>query len=194
MGKIEKRSEAILRKTRINGAIIGALQGAGFLAVAMVAPKAVGMLGKMKLLPQERYRVQSALARMIEMGYVRLEKGSGAQKVRLTEKGEAFALLIAEGQARPKKPKRWDGKWRLVIYDLKNVSVGFRARVRSMLRSFGFVLLQNSVWAYPYDCEDLIFILKQELKLGGSLLYIIADQIENDRALRARFSLPSQRD
>ncbi len=193
MGKIEKRNETEVRRSAMNKAIIGSIQAAGLLAVAAVAPNVIGALGKMKLLPQMRYRVNSALDRMVEKGYVRIEKSGGMTEVCLTEKGEAFAMMVMEGEKKSKKPKRWDGKWRVVSYDLKGATSTLRARLRELLKSFGFVLLQQSVWVYPYDCEDVIFILKRELRLGGSLLYIIADQIENDGKLRTHFSLPSAR-
>lgn len=194
MGKIEKRNETEVRRTKMNKAIIASIQMAGLLSLAAVAPNAVGMLGKLKLLPQLRYRANTALTRMIQKGYVRVEKSGGMTEVRLTERGEAFAIMVMEGERKPKKSKRWDGKWRVVSYDLKKATPALRARLRELLKSFGFVLLQQSVWVYPYDCEDLIFILKRELRLGGSLLYIIADQIENDAKLRTHFSLPSRRD
>ena len=49
--------------------------------------------------------------------------------------------------------------------------------------------LQDSVWVYPYDCEDIIGLLKTDIGVGKDLLYMIADEIENDRHLRENFGL-----
>ncbi len=65
-----------------------------------------------------------------------------------------------------------------------------RDRLRSMLRKIGFVKIQDSVWAYPYDCEELIAFIRTELRLGKGVLYFVADGMESDRFLRTHFKLP----
>ena len=59
---------------------------------------------------------------------------------------------------------------------------------RSMLTA-GFIKLQNSVWIYPYDCEDLITLLKADLHMGKQVLYMIVEHLENDKEVRAHFNL-----
>ena len=189
MEGLEKRNAKRIRRTKINQAVIATIGITGVLAVGLVAPNVLGALGKLGLLPRFRYQVKTVLSRMIAGGYVELEKRGGKSVVHLTEKGRRFALLAQEGKIAPKK-KRWDGKWRIVMYDLKEPAKTLRARVREALKNFGFVMLQKSVWVCPYECEDLIFILKQEFRIGKNLLYVIADQIENDKGLRQHFSLP----
>ena len=53
----------------------------------------------------------------------------------------------------------------------------------------GFVRLQDSVWVYPYDCEDLIVLLKADFKIGKDVLYMIVDEMEGDTHLRKEFGL-----
>lgn len=53
----------------------------------------------------------------------------------------------------------------------------------------GFVRIQNSVWVYPYDCEELIAFIRADLRLGKGLLYIVAEGIEYDKHLRTHFKL-----
>ena len=49
--------------------------------------------------------------------------------------------------------------------------------------------LQDSVWVFPYDCEDFIALLKAELKIGAAVLYMVVEHIENDKHLRSHFGL-----
>lgn len=58
------------------------------------------------------------------------------------------------------------------------------------MSEIGFVRLQDSVWVYPYDCEDFVALLKAELKIGKDVLYAIVDTIEQDKNLRRYFNLP----
>ena len=49
--------------------------------------------------------------------------------------------------------------------------------------------MQDSVWVYPYDCEDILTLLKTDLGVGKYILYLIVDELENDKHLREFFDL-----
>ena len=87
------------------------------------------------------------------------------------------------------KKRRWDQRWRVIIFDIPERRRKIRDRLRSTMRELGFARLQDSVWVYPYDCEDLMALLKADLKLGVSVLYMVVEHIENDKYLREQFSL-----
>ena len=57
------------------------------------------------------------------------------------------------------------------------------------MQETGFVRLQDSVWVFPYDCEDFVSLVKAELKIGSAILYMVVEHIENDKHLRAHFGL-----
>ena len=75
------------------------------------------------------------------------------------------------------------------MFDIREERKRLREKVRQTLISLGFKRLQDSVWVHPYDCEDIIMLLKSDFKIGKDLLYIIADTIENDTRLRKDFGL-----
>ena len=79
-----------------------------------------------------------------------------------------------------------------LFFDIPERRRGTREKIRATLITLGFIRLQDSVWVYPYDCEDLILILKADFKIGKDVLYIIADQIEYDAPLRTYFNLPKR--
>src|SRR3990167_5471187 len=141
MGKIEDSVRKKVRRTRINSAVIGTLAISGGLAVAVLAPNVLGALGKANLLPQRRQAVKRSLTKLIEHGYIVFEHG----RVRLTPKGEVYAALIGKGKLVPKKPRRWDGKWRVLIFDIPERRRGTRAQIRRTLLQLGFTRLQDSV-------------------------------------------------
>src|SRR3989344_1607077 len=190
MGKMEERNTKAIRRTKVTRAVIGVVAVAGIITVAAIAPKLVGALGKSKYMRQRLYQSRSNISKLIQAGYLELERTDGKAYLRLTEKGERFAALMHEGKLTPKKSRRWDGKWRLLIFDIPERRRGTREKIRATLITLGFIRLQDSVWVYPYDCEDLILILKADFKIGKDVLYIIADQIEYDAPLRTYFNLP----
>lgn len=186
---MEKALAAQVRRTKINSAIISTVAVAGLLPIAVLAPNVLGALGKTKFLTQRRKRMQKSFTRLVQAGYILLEGDSTAKRARLTKKGEWFAARIGEGSLVPKKPRRWDGKWRMLIFDIPETRKKSRAQLRCTLAGLGFRRLQDSVWVYPYDCEDFVTILKLDMRVGKDILYIIADRIENDKPLRIHFGL-----
>jgi DNA-binding transcriptional regulator PaaX len=110
--------------------------------------------------------------------------------MRITDKGKAELARIQTLERPLKAPKRWDARWRIVIFDVPERKRTTRNRIRELVRKLGFMRLQDSVWVYPYDCEEVVAVLKADLKVGREVLYLIADAIEFDRPLRQRFGLP----
>ncbi|OGC86771.1 CRISPR-associated endonuclease Cas2 [Candidatus Adlerbacteria bacterium RIFCSPHIGHO2_02_FULL_54_18] len=191
MGEIETRVKARIRKTKINKAVITILAVAGGLAVALVAPNVLGALGKLGLINprQKRQGVEKSFSRLIRYGYIILEDGNSGKCARLTEKGERYAAMFGEGKLVPKKPRRWDKKWRMLMFDIPERRRAVRSQIRASLINMGFYRLQDSVWVYPYDAEDLITLLKADFKIGKDVLYVVADAIEYDLPLRKHFGL-----
>ena len=134
---------------------------------------------------QKKQSVKKSLNRLIQGGYVVIKD----KKAELTKRGENFATLLGKGNLIQKKPRRWDGKWRMLIFDIPEKKKNVREHIRTTLVNLGFYRLQDSVWVYPYDCEDFITILKIDLEVGKDVLYIIADRIEYDAPLRKHFEL-----
>lgn len=191
MGDIEAGVRARIRKTKINKAVITTLAVTGGLAVAVLAPNVLGALGKLGLINprQKRQGVEKSLSRLIHHGYVTLESGDKGKKLRLTEQGERYAAMLGEGKLVPKEPRRWDKKWRMLIFDIPESRRHVRSQIRASLVSMGFYRLQDSVWVYPYDAEDLAILLKADFRIGKDVLYVVADAIEYDLPLRKHFHL-----
>src|ERR1043165_3903506 len=63
---------------------------------------------------------------------------------RLTEQGRLHALGGRDPQAQWRR--YWDGRWRLVLFDVPEGQNARRERLRRYLRSRAFGCLQGSVW------------------------------------------------
>ena len=77
----------------------------------------------------------------------------------------------------------------MLIFDIPEYRKGTRDKIRYTLQTIGFVHLQHSVWIYPYDCEDLITLLKADFRIGRDMLYMIVDSLEGDATIKKRFGL-----
>lgn len=194
MGKLEEASRKRKRRRDIQTAVLATIAVTGFIAFAAVAGNAIQLLDH---LPHEkynlRYRAKTAAGRLVAKKYVVwVERDDGKKYLRLTPEGRrALAFEQAKVTLKNQK-KKWDGRWRMVVFDIPERRRAVRFRLRKVMGEIGFVRLQDSVWVYPHDCEDFIAMLKAELKIGKDVLYAIADTIEHDRDVRRHFSLPEQ--
>lgn len=178
---LEKDLKQQIRMTKLRQAVLSTIQVAGIITVAAMAPNIFQILGKMQRNCSQK-SLESAVQRLITHGLLqRSPDGLG-----LTQKGERY---LDRSLMKVKRPKKWDHKWRIVIFDIRESRRALRDQLRIMLKQIGFVRLQNSVWTYPFDCEELLLLLKTDYHLGKEVLYIIADKIERDSELRRQFKL-----
>ena len=188
MGILEDDSAKRGRKDRVQKAILQTIASAGVLSVALLAPNALQMLKMFGYKTHKRQKevIAESRVRLVERDFLSYnQKGL----LRLTPKGEAKLRQLEAGEFNLKRPKKWDGKWRILSFDIKEERRGTRDKLRATINAIGFKKLHQSSWVYPHPCEDLITLLKADFKIGKEVLYIIADSIENDRALREHFSL-----
>ncbi len=93
--------------------------------------------------------LQTAISRLRKRNLVYGERRDKKLIFALTETGEREAQKVRL-KLEMSKPKRWDGKWRIIIFDVPEKLRGKRDLLRKELNNFGFTQLQRSVWAYPY--------------------------------------------
>jgi DNA-binding PadR family transcriptional regulator len=193
MGNLEKAVKIKNKKANLQKIILGTIFVVGTLSVALVAPKMLKVLSKLEpdFLKRKlgKYSVNRSFKRLKDAGLIIFKKTEKGNFAELTEKGKAKLRKLELCDFKLKKTPIWDGKWRVLIFDIKNKRKGLRDKIRLTLKKIGFIYLQRSVWVYPYDCEDLITLLKADFEVGKDLLYIIADSIENDKKLRKDFKL-----
>jgi phenylacetic acid degradation operon negative regulatory protein len=88
----------------------------------------------------------------------RWDQASGKRVIRITEKG------VAAGQAgrdpEPRWHRSWDGKWRVILFDLPEEQRESRRALRKKLQSNGFGCLQRSAWITPDPLHDLALELR----------------------------------
>ena len=192
MGKLEGEVRKKTQRQNIRKIILNTIYGAGMLSVAMLAPNAVSAITKLTggNFTNKNYRIKRSITRLIEDGLVFFDKTPKGTFARLTPKGQEKVEMLYAGEVGIKKPTKWDNKWRVVIYDLRESKKGLRDKLRITLVNFGFAKLQDSVWIYPYDCEDLINLIKLDFKIGKEVLYLIVDRVENDKWIKRLFNIP----
>lgn len=194
MGVVEKKARNVRRLRAFQKALLAAAVGGVMVAIGAVPDinKILKHLRNRKNDARFRYQANTALRRLATQGLVTFEERGGKRYARATEAGKRMLELESLREESTQKPKRWDGRWRVVLFDIPERRRGIRNRLRLFMQEYGFVRLQDSVWIYPYDCEDLIALAKANLHIGIDALYMIVEQLERDKYLREHFSLPPE--
>ncbi len=190
MGELEISVKREIRLGKIQRAILGTVATVGILAVAAVAPnvfQAIKLFGGKDLFDRSRREViNNSRRKLVRFGYLNYDDRGF---LTLTEKGREYLNGINFTKQKKNIPRIWDRKWRVIIFDIKEERKNLRDKVRNTLIGIGFTCLQKSVWIYPYDCEDLITLIKADFKIGKDVLYMIVDRLENDQFLVDYFDL-----
>ncbi|MEK7118140.1 MAG: hypothetical protein AAB869_00870 [Patescibacteria group bacterium] len=107
----------------------------------------------------------------------------------LSEVGKRRALSFNLEQMSIKQPARWDGKWRIVMFDIPQDVKKLRETLRMHLIEMGFRLFQKSVFVHPYPCSDEIEYLMEFYDTRRYVRFVTATEIDNALELKKHFNL-----
>ena len=128
---------------------------------------------------------------LYKLEYIDKEQSkNGFVKIFLTEKGKMKALNDKLKNIRNKKEK-WDGKWRMVAFDVPERYKAGRDALRRKLKSVGFCELQKSVLVTPYNCRNEIEMLVNFFKLNKYVRFGILEYVDNKNQLESLFNVGS---
>lgn len=168
------------------------------LTVAVTAPGALVMF-KPFMRKHEDFEeyypssVNRQLSKLWRKGFVDVEQGNDGYTVKISEKGRTEVLKYDVRAMKVPLPDRWDGKWRMVIFDIPKKEEFARAAFRHQLRAMGFFQMQMSVYVYPYPCAKQIQFLREVYNIPHSVKLATADMLENDEDLQKIFKLAKHR-
>lgn len=133
------------------------------------------------------HRYHNAVGYLKRQKLMKVVARNGKKFLQLTSKGQ-LQLLLAQARL-PNKPKVWDKKWRLIIFDIPESSRNKRALLRQLLKQNGFFKLQGSVFINPYPLNRKAI---EYLRVSGLMDYIRimrVDEVDDDTSIRKKFKL-----
>jgi len=169
--------------------VLSAIETTGFFVPFDVSSGRLSISGERKY--QRRYEYKMRLDLLVSKDLIKRATKENKRGFVLTSKGEEIVEGYAIGSLKIEKPWRWDGKWRVVIFDIPEKRRDARDELRLALISIGFVMIQKSAWAYPYDCFDAVDLIRRKYHLSKMVRYfaVIDLDLEFDMELREQFEL-----
>lgn len=143
--------------------------------------------------PKSKRGPQNAFWYLKKKGLIEIRREGHDLAVRLTGNGRKEAAKYQIDDIAIAKPKKWDGKWRVIIFDIPAVpaaSNAIRDVFRKKLKEFGFYQLQKSIWLYPFECEKEIVFLREFLGATPKQVQVLeVSKIENEQYLKNIFHI-----
>jgi len=117
------------------------------------------------------------------------ELPDGKIEMTITKNGKEKLLSYDLDDLQLKKPEKWDGLWRLVMFDIPHYHKKARDAFRHKLKDMKFYPLQKSVFLTPYPCEDEIDFLGTVLSVRNCVLILYVKTFEGEEKLRHHFNI-----
>ena len=123
-----------VKRRNIQNIILKVIATSGMIGVTLVAPGALGAMNKMGLLSHGRQKesIYRSRKRLIKKGFIEFYEG----KLKITDKGKAHLVREDMYTATRNNKRRWDGKWRVLIFDIPEKKRFVRNQIRRALLTF----------------------------------------------------------
>lgn len=139
---------------------------------------------------KEKNKISSTFYRLKKNNLIEVNYKGKQIFISLTEEGKKRAGKYQIDNLKIKKDIKWDGKWRVLIFDIKEKDKLKREALRGKIIELGLYQLQRSVWVCPYNFLPEIEIIRDFFNFSQSEMQtIIASKIENDAKIKSFFGL-----
>ncbi|MDD5145639.1 MAG: hypothetical protein PHF44_02260 [Candidatus Pacebacteria bacterium] len=143
---------------------------------------------KFKQSPKRKFL--DAFSYLRNKGFIEIERRGHDIKISLTDEGKKRAGKYQIDDLEIDIPKRWDKKWRIIIFDIPDSQRIKRNVFRGKIKEFGFFPLQKSVWVYPYKCDREVGLIRDFLGVTKKDIQVItAEKIDSEDRLKEFFKI-----
>lgn len=137
-----------------------------------------------------RRELARAIRRLYESKLVHYKEGKdGAISIVLNREGKTVALRYKLDELAIVKPRHWDRRWRVILFDIPEAEKSLRDSLRHQLKRLGLVEFQKSVFVHPYDCRDEIDFIIELYNARRYVRFIEAANVDNELHLKRTFHL-----
>jgi len=163
----------------------------GILFIGAVAPNLIQIFGsKRRKNKYTESQIGNAIENLNRNGFVKIiNRGGKETEILLTNEGKTRIKKYCFYDLKIKNQKKWDKKWRVVIFDIPINRNDARGALRRKIREIGFYKLQDSVWIYPYPCEDEMLFVAHVFGIENCINVLTVERVLHEEKLRKIFKL-----
>lgn len=117
----------------------------------------------------------AGLSYALKTGNIERVIKNGRPYLRLT--GQGKRKIVRDFPLFSFQERRWDGWWRMVPYDIKEIKRWQRDELRARLYQLGFRPLQKSIYLSPHPIEEEMNDFLRAIRLEGKVLVLLCRKI-----------------
>jgi len=153
------------------------------LASAIAVPNIIKLLKPKNRF--QKYYNKNIINRLAEKDVVYLF----GDKIKLTPRGLELLRKIQIEDIAIRKPDEWNNIWHLVSYDIPENKKKERDFFRRKLTNLDFRQIQKSLWVIPYECEEEIAVIAQNLGISPYVAYLNTGYLPQQEKLLKNFNI-----
>lgn len=116
-----------------------------------------------------------------------LQNPDGSYLVTLTQLGKREVTKYDLENLCIIKPEIWDGYWRLVSFDIPTKKKLTRQSFLNKLKELGFIMVQRSLWAHPYECRKELAVIAKSFEIEPYIYTFVVHDADREQLLRKQF-------
>jgi DNA-binding transcriptional regulator PaaX len=113
----------------------------------------------------------------------------GTTTIILSENGKKKALSFDLDNIKINTAKKWDSKWRIVMFDIPEKLKKVRESLRFHFKTMGLLEFQKSVFISPYPCDKEVEFTLEFYNARKYVRFILAESIDNELHFKNKFGL-----
>lgn len=182
---MDKYKRGELAKEILKGLAIG-----GFIVMCLAMPNLAQVVDLFKPRnSRDRYRVKQAIRGLQKRNMIRLVNRNGHEVVEITKDGKRRVLDYDLENMQLKTNMKWDGKWRIVMFDIPQSKKRVRDAVSYRIKEIGMYPMQKSVFIFPHSCRNEIDFVGGVFGVRDNIIYIEATRIDDGEKVRRHFGV-----
>jgi len=138
-------------------------------------------------------QARGVLGKLKNYGWAAKKMFNGETHYYITQKGEKEFDRILKNL---KEAGKWDGRWRLVMFNVPEKQRDLRDRIRRSLTRLGLGILQPSVWISPKNIKNDVEAIRLKLNLKNTLKFfeVTRNQSLDQTIIKKSWNLPDLED
>ena len=137
-----------------------------------------------------REQLKLSIQRLYEAKFVDVKDyQDGSVSLILSDDGRKRALTYKLDEMEIPRPKQWDRKWRIILFDIPEDERKLRDALRRHFKVLGCHEFQKSVFVHPFECRNEIDFLIEFYHARRFVRFVVAHEIDNELHLKNIFHL-----
>ncbi|MBI5400516.1 MAG: hypothetical protein HZB12_00140 [Candidatus Yonathbacteria bacterium] len=177
-------------RNEIGEILLSTLLVVGFLTIAITAPNAVQLFKYFNPKnTKDRWKIKRSLAGLEERDLIKKQLVKGEEQYILTQTGKLRAMRYHLYSMRIAAQPKWDGLWRIVMFDIPENKRVARHAINLALKKLGCIQYQKSVFITPYPCTKEIDFVGKCFDARRYIHLITAKEIGHEPKVKKCFGL-----